>query len=153
MYYIFLATLVTFACGQKPNYLAGSAGHPELAYRFRTNESSTVAALGDRLGGEGGTTAKIPVDARGDPELVKWINTWPHENKPYWLLNYEKIEAMRNQQVQGSAARNNNQVTNNQPVDLQQRFGARGSGRGNEPRDQRGFNPSFDYDDFGNRKN
>lgn len=149
MYYIFLVTLVTFACGQKPNYLSGSVGHPDLAYRFRTNETSTPASLGDRLGGEGGTTPRIPVDARGDPELVNWLNTWPRENKPFWLLNYEKIEAMRNQ----GAAQSSNQVRNNQPVDLQQRFGASGNSRRNEPRDQRGFDTSFDYDDFGNRKN
>ncbi|XP_031342302.1 uncharacterized protein LOC116170211 [Photinus pyralis] len=151
-YCVFLALTVTVALGQKPNYLAGNVGQPDLAYRFRTNETTTVQTLGFRLGDEeGGTTRKIPVDARGDPTLVDRLNTWPDKNKPFWLLNYEKIEATRNQQPQQGT----NQMTNNQPVNTQDRFGSASNSvrPSNQTPDQRGFNPSYDYDDFGNRKN
>ncbi|XP_031342303.1 uncharacterized protein LOC116170212 [Photinus pyralis] len=146
MNYYALLPLLTLAFAQRPGFLAGSPGSPELAYRFRTGESSTetpVPAFGNRLGGETGTTRRIPVDARGDADLVNRVNSWPRENKPFWLLNYEIIEARRNE-GQGNFG--------NQQVEVQQRFGSPDSNR-NDVRDQRGFNPAYDYDDFGNRMN
>lgn len=91
---------------QRPSY-AGSApiGRPGLANRFKDTEQSTTATVYNRFS-EDGTTAKIPVDARGDAQLVDRLNQWPRENRPYWLLNAEKIEAQRG----GSGGSSNSQI-------------------------------------------
>lgn len=72
-------------------------GYPGLASRFRDDdaESTTADDLASRFG-EGGTTPKIPVDARGDHDLVNRLNTWPREHRPFWVLNADHIEAQRN---------------------------------------------------------
>ncbi|VEN49974.1 unnamed protein product [Callosobruchus maculatus] len=41
-------------------------------------------------------TEPIPVDALGDHKLVQRVNTWPKENRPFWLINAEQIERHRN---------------------------------------------------------
>ncbi|CAH1378106.1 hypothetical protein MTP99_019481 [Tenebrio molitor] len=93
-----LFPLIAVTMAQRPTY-AGSRpiGRPELASRFKDpNEPSTVAVY-NRLG-EDGTTARIPVDARGDGQLVDRLNQWPREHRPFWLLNADHIEASRNAQ-------------------------------------------------------
>lgn len=58
---------------------------------------STVS-VNNRLG-EDGSTEKIPVDARGDYDLVKRLEQWPREHRPFWLLNAEAIEAARSRNL------------------------------------------------------
>nr|XP_022914906.1 uncharacterized protein LOC111425232 [Onthophagus taurus] len=96
---IVLLPLITISLAQRPSY-AGTRpiGKPELASRFRDpNEETSTITLGSRLGENSGTTSRIPVDARGDNELVDRLNEWPRENRPFWLLNFEQIENQRNQ--------------------------------------------------------
>nr|CAI5823910.1 unnamed protein product [Callosobruchus analis] len=70
-------------------------GVPELASRFRkpADDVSVLnrAAVEDRV-----MTEPIPVDALGDHRLVQRVNTWPKENRPFWLINAEQIERHRN---------------------------------------------------------
>ncbi|XP_014471454.1 PREDICTED: uncharacterized protein LOC106742743 [Dinoponera quadriceps] len=39
--------------------------------------------------------ADLPVDARGDVDLIKRIKTWPREKQPFWYLNWQAIQAHR----------------------------------------------------------
>lgn len=40
--------------------------------------------------------SKIPFDAYGDIDLVQRFNDVPVDHRPFWLINYEAIEAHRN---------------------------------------------------------
>ncbi|KAJ3640014.1 hypothetical protein Zmor_003337 [Zophobas morio] len=114
---IFAATMA-----QRPMY-AGSRpiGRPDLASRFRDpNEESTVAVF-NRVG-EDGTTAKIPVDARGDAVLVDRLNQWPREHRPFWLLNADHIEASRNSQGNQLQSRFGEETRSIRPVDQRSPF-------------------------------
>ncbi|KAK5645775.1 hypothetical protein RI129_004239 [Pyrocoelia pectoralis] len=135
MYYFIPLVLVIVVSGQRPSYLAGHTSYPGLAYRFRTRESSSSSSFGNGLGEERDTTRNIPIDARGEKELVDRLNSWPQKNRPFWLVNSKAIEAARNRPV--------GQNGNNQQVDVPRRFSER-----KEVRDQHGFNPEYDYDDY-----
>ncbi|XP_023036898.1 uncharacterized protein LOC6639235 [Drosophila willistoni] len=39
---------------------------------------------------------QLPIDAHGDRELINHLNQLPVEQRPFWLINYEAIEALRN---------------------------------------------------------
>lgn len=90
------------SAAQRPSYAGSSRkGYPELANRFRDTESTSTSSVTfeNRVGESStGTTEKIPIDARGDSDLVNRLNQWPRENRPFWLLNAEHIEASRSQQ-------------------------------------------------------
>ena len=98
-YLILVLPLIALSVAQRPSY-AGSRpiGKPELANRFRDPNEETTVSLSNRLGEGSSTTAKIPVDARGDQELVDRLSQWPKENQPFWLVNAQHIENQRNQQ-------------------------------------------------------
>ncbi|KAH8405381.1 hypothetical protein KR222_009823 [Zaprionus bogoriensis] len=38
----------------------------------------------------------LPIDAHGDQNYVDYLNGLPEENRPFWFLNYQAIEALRN---------------------------------------------------------
>lgn len=40
---------------------------------------------------------RLPVDALGDANLVNTLYQRPVHQQPFWLLNYQQIEAQRNQ--------------------------------------------------------
>lgn len=83
------------AAAQRPSYAGtGPKGFPSLADRFK--DPNDTAALENRIGEVTSTTGKIPVDALGDGQLVDRLNQWPRENRPFWLLNADHIEASRN---------------------------------------------------------
>lgn len=84
--------------GQRPSYAGRRPiGRPELASRFRDENETTTVRLNNRI--NEGSTEKIPVDARGDYDLVNRLQDWPREHRPFWLLNAEAIEAHRNQNI------------------------------------------------------
>lgn len=133
---VVLSSLVMLSQAQRPSYASsGPIGRPGLASRFKDDNasSSTTISVENRVG-EGGSTPKIPVDARGDQDLVNTLNTWDREHQPFWLLNAEHIERQRNttrgtvvnrnqlntQGVQGSQITSQMSQSNNQ--------GTRGSG-------------------------
>lgn len=39
----------------------------------------------------------LPIDALGNYHLVQQLNQRPQNQQPFWLLNYQQIEAHRNQ--------------------------------------------------------
>lgn len=47
-------------------------------------------------------TQPLPIDALGDAYLVNKLNQLPPEQRPFWLLNYQIIEAHRNQPQLGA---------------------------------------------------
>ncbi|KAF2885742.1 hypothetical protein ILUMI_20446 [Ignelater luminosus] len=103
---IILTSVIAIAIAQRPGYLgSGPIGYPGLASRFQTESTSTAPSaapenVNNRLGETDGTTQRIPVDARGDVDLVNRLNQWPRENRPFWILNAEHIERQRNPQGQ-----------------------------------------------------
>lgn len=99
---LILMGLFGFSVSQRPSYAGSSPkGRPELASRFKDTETSPSTSVNfeDRLGETStSTTQRIPVDARGDGQLVETLNQWPRENRPFWLLNSDHIEASRHPQ-------------------------------------------------------
>ncbi|XP_018566571.1 uncharacterized protein LOC108907392 [Anoplophora glabripennis] len=103
---VIFGCVVALAVAQRPSYAGTSQKvYPELHSRFKDTETSNsqssvdTNSIANRIGEtESQTTIKIPIDARGDEELVKWLNTWPRENRPFWLLNAEHIEKFRDPQ-------------------------------------------------------
>lgn len=64
---------------------------------------SNDVAFGNRFGGASASSAgqspstdRLPYDAHGDRFLVQYLNQQPIENRPFWLINYQAIEAHRN---------------------------------------------------------
>ncbi|CRK86561.1 CLUMA_CG000209, isoform A [Clunio marinus] len=54
----------------------------------------------------------LPVDALGDYNLVNKLSQLPLNKQPFWLLNYQHIEAHRNQpQFTGQAITNRGSFT------------------------------------------
>ncbi|CAH1973870.1 unnamed protein product [Acanthoscelides obtectus] len=88
--------LVSWVYAQRPSYAGTSVkGVPELASRFKDPADVNVV---NRVGVDdvNAVTEPIPVDARGDVKLVQRVNTWPKENRPFWVLNADQIERHRN---------------------------------------------------------
>lgn len=115
---VVLGCVIASISAQRPSY-AGSAsgGVPELASRFRTNSTdsttsttttTTASGIANRAGvtdnAASSTTSRIPIDARGDADLVKRISQWPRENQPFWFVNSEHIEKHRNPQGASSGS-------------------------------------------------
>ncbi|XP_017771908.1 PREDICTED: uncharacterized protein LOC108559218 [Nicrophorus vespilloides] len=102
-----LMALFVYTNGQRPSYAGtGPIGRPSLASRFKdTTEAPTTIDLANRM--QDTSTEKIPVDARGDSDLVNRLNQWPRENRPFWLINAEHIEASRNPNRNQLQNRNN----------------------------------------------
>jgi hypothetical protein len=44
--------------------------------------------------------APLPIDANGNYDLVNRISQLPAEKQPFWYINYQNIEAHRNQPQQ-----------------------------------------------------
>lgn len=107
-----MGCLVAVVSAQRPFY-AGSRpiGVPDLASRFGDDSSESASSrpeIGNRNGfGDGGTTIRIPIDARGDVNLVNRINQWPRENQPFWYINADHIEKHRNTRPQGTSSVSN----------------------------------------------
>lgn len=109
-YFVVLAYVVVSVSSQRPSYAGlSSRGVPELASRFRTDSTDststttttgTTGGIANRVGDTDSTTSsstpRLPIDARGDAELVNRINQWPRENQPFWFINSGHIEKHRN---------------------------------------------------------
>ncbi|XP_050307886.1 uncharacterized protein LOC126744493 [Anthonomus grandis grandis] len=97
-------SLFVLSSAQRPTYAGISPkGYPEVASRFRdpaeeNNVNSTdMTIINNRFGESSDDAAQnIPTDARGDVQLVNRLNTWPRENRPFWLLNAQQLEKHRN---------------------------------------------------------
>lgn len=73
---------------------------------FRSgHDSSEFAAESENGSGYASNIPKdnspptLPIDARGDFQLVRKLNQLPIEQRPFWLLNYRAIENQRNNSI------------------------------------------------------
>uniref|UniRef100_A0A1B0BPC2 Uncharacterized protein n=1 Tax=Glossina palpalis gambiensis TaxID=67801 RepID=A0A1B0BPC2_9MUSC len=58
-----------------------------------TDNESTASTIAST------TMQKLPLDAQGDQLLIDRLNRLPEDRRPFWLLNYQAIEAQRNSSV------------------------------------------------------
>lgn len=74
--------------------------------RFRPTAASAAVdnGIGNRFGGEnsasanlvaGRPTQRIPIDALKDREIYEVLSRYPVDKQPFWLINYQTIEAHR----------------------------------------------------------
>jgi len=109
------------------------AGSRPNGYKDRLqpdNGSSTTNniannGIADRFGGNTNngvveTTQRLPHLALGDREVVDRLNTFPIDQRPFWLINAEAIEAQKNQ---GRPTTGNNQNVG----EIGNRFGSNGA--------------------------
>ncbi|KAJ8937167.1 hypothetical protein NQ318_009369 [Aromia moschata] len=99
MMYFIVFGLIAAVSAQRPFY-AGSRpiGVPDLANRFKDTSSPDQTIVNRVAEATPTSTRRIPIDARGDQELVDRLEQWPRENQPFWLLNAQHIENHRNPQ-------------------------------------------------------
>lgn len=127
------------AVAQRPSYAGTSPkGFPSLANRFK-DPNDTNVNVGNRLGeGPSSTTGRIPIDALGDGQLVDRLNQWPRENRPFWLLNFDHIEAARNSSRRPTEVQSRSSFVSNS-----RRSNPRGSYSGQQRQDD-SFEAGFD---------
>lgn len=134
--------MVASAMSQRGSFAgSGPKGVPNLHPMFKQNQTenpqNVQGNLENRFGETAGTTAKIPVDARGDVNLVNRLNEWPEENRPFWLTNYKIIEQNRGGSTAGP-------VVNNQNIPNQgQNVGSAGQPIGTGSQPNGGLNQAF----------
>lgn len=104
---IFVTCMLAVVVSQRPPYVPRPVRYPDVSPRFKAPESENVD-IGNRNGMPevSTTTIRLPVDARGNVDLVNQINTWPEERKPFWWLNREAIEASRARPVPSPGVQN-----------------------------------------------
>ncbi|KAK9890174.1 hypothetical protein WA026_008978 [Henosepilachna vigintioctopunctata] len=141
-----LCALVMLSEAQRPSYASsGPIGRPGLHSRFKTDNatSTSTTVLVENRVGEDGSTQKIPVDARGDVNLVNTLNSWDRDHRPYWLLNADHIERARNTtrlpQQTGQSTAPPTQLNNRNQLDSQSNGGSFGGSQGNMQAGQGGF--------------
>ncbi|KAH8388967.1 hypothetical protein KR215_009099 [Drosophila sulfurigaster] len=79
-----------------------------------TTAATSVVGVANRFGGSNDATIPLsgtagvataaarpaanalPIDARGDQAYVNHLNSLPEDQRPFWFLNYQAIEALRN---------------------------------------------------------
>lgn len=74
------------------------AGKRPAGYKDRFTPDKTNTVLNTRFGENDITssTPRLPYDAHGDATVVDILNRRPVDQRPFWLINYEAIEANRN---------------------------------------------------------
>lgn len=97
--------------GYKDKLQTDNAMNSGIADRF--GENTNTAAIG--------TTEKLPHLALGDREIVDRLNQYPVDQRPFWLINAQAIEAQKNQ------GQPSNPTTNQNAAEIVNRFGS-GSG-------------------------
>ncbi|XP_057653000.1 uncharacterized protein LOC130891924 [Diorhabda carinulata] len=118
-FFVVIAVFIVATSAQRPSF-AGSG--PKSSILGSSGSTSTVN-LNSRFNTVDSTSERIPIDARGDVDLVNRIKTWPRENWPYWYVNAEVIEKQR-----GTPARTNVGTKSSDTALIKNRFGG-GSGQ------------------------
>ncbi|XP_059057688.1 uncharacterized protein LOC131851241 [Achroia grisella] len=81
-----LAAIIVMINAQRPFYAgSGAIGYPQLE-----NES---VQLSNRFGED----APLPIQAKGDRNLINRLESVPIDNRPFWYLNWQQYDAMRRQ--------------------------------------------------------
>lgn len=78
--------------GQKGPFPDASVG---LSSRF--GEDDSINSINNLNSGNTNNQRPLPVDALGNVHLVNQLVERPWYQQPFWLLNYQQIEAHRNQ--------------------------------------------------------
>ncbi|XP_037934010.1 uncharacterized protein LOC119668542 [Teleopsis dalmanni] len=76
---------------------------------FSTTTTTATAAAAAAAAGASSTATtpqRLPHDALGDQLLIEQLNRLPLDQRPFWFLNYQAIEASRNGTGTGAATIN-----------------------------------------------
>ncbi|XP_015602497.1 uncharacterized protein LOC107271252 [Cephus cinctus] len=109
MRYLFVLAMIVFLGeAQRSPYAGTPDRYPVVLPQYiKERQDAAVASgisLGSRLGNNASTSTtsttttvppNLPVDARGDVDLVNRIKTWPREKQPFWYLNWQQIQEHR----------------------------------------------------------
>jgi hypothetical protein len=79
--------LISVANAQRGSY----AGVRPIINGIKGDFPTPDSGISSRFGG-----SELPIDALGDVNLVNKLSERPRYQQPFWLLNYEQIEAHRN---------------------------------------------------------
>lgn len=91
-----LLCLIELSLGQRGHY----GGSRSQGYHDKYIPQVDAGITNTRVGNSIGTNSPspIPVNAHGDSALVDRLSSFPAENRPFWFLNYQLLEAQRGQQ-------------------------------------------------------
>lgn len=105
-----IAILFAIFClvhSQRPPYAGSSdrSRYPQVLPQYIEEQAVGMSSLGNRINADNSVSSlasttttipfDLPVDARGDIELINRIKTWPREKQPFWYLNWMQIQEQR----------------------------------------------------------
>lgn len=88
--------LIEFSLGQRGHYGGSRSQGYHDKYIPQVDADITNTRIGSSIGTN--SPSPIPVNAHGDSALVARLSSFPAENRPFWFLNYQLLEAQRGQQ-------------------------------------------------------
>lgn len=97
--------------GYKDKLQTNNTNNNGIADRFGENTNTGVV-------GSTGSTGQLPNLALGDREIVDRLNSFPVDQRPFWLINAQAIEAQKNQ------GRPSSNPTNQNTGEIVDRFGS-----------------------------
>lgn len=77
---LYILLLCVFVDSQRPFY----AGRRPIGYPTVTSTAVNTKSI------------QLPIEARGDVDLVKRIQALPVDSQPFWYLNWKHYEDLRN---------------------------------------------------------
>ncbi|KAH8307031.1 hypothetical protein KR044_003658 [Drosophila immigrans] len=86
---------VAASASSTPSLSVPSAG-VDVANRFGGSDAATIPVSSSSAGLAPSVGSTLPIDARGDQAYVNHLNSLPEDQRPFWFLNYQAIEALRN---------------------------------------------------------
>lgn len=99
---VIFGALIMSTMAQRPSF---AGNRPASGYKDgfiqQTTSSNSNNNNGDFIGNRNGespsinTIPNLPIDAHGDAYLFNHYNSLPVDQRPYWLLNQQHIEAQR----------------------------------------------------------
>lgn len=136
--FVIFATLLITVTAQRPSF-AGSRTGSGYKDGLLQNNNDVVGNRNsdDNSGGMGTTTRNpnLPYDAHGDSYLVNYWNSVPFEQRPFWIVNQQAIEAHRGtpsrRPIESSTLPNAQNPPNSQPTANTQNFANRINADGN----------------------
>ncbi|XP_031621490.1 probable serine/threonine-protein kinase mps1 [Contarinia nasturtii] len=125
---IFISILITVNAQRSP-YAGVNRGS---GYKDRYVPTTAVNDIENRLGegtsGSTSTTQRLPYDAYGDGYIVNHWNSLPVEQRPFWIVNQQQIEAQRGTPPPSTVSNIGTMATrpSTNPTDFVNRFGVSG---------------------------
>lgn len=75
---------------------AAAAPSPPTVASTQTTATASVASPPPTPSVVRPVANALPIDAHGDQNYVNYLSQLPQDNQPFWFLNYQAIEALRN---------------------------------------------------------